>query len=231
MARKPARLERAGALTPRDRMWAAIRALDMTPPEFAEGGKLFSPVEVQFLVNLYAPADAQVHVDTVISYLQGLAKAQPPYVELCEDNRPAGRRRTELFLYFLKRDVGVEAPRVTAEGKPVTQGLANERMWAAMKVLREFNYAELVQAASDEAMHVSEETAKTYCKFLCRAGYLAVSAAAVSRKSKARYRFNRSKNTGPRAPLIARDKSVMDANTAQIVWKPNEGGKEWKGQT
>jgi hypothetical protein len=228
VARKPARLERAGALTPRDRMWAAIRAL--ATPRDPDTEAWFSPVEVQFLVNLHG--GEPVHVDSILSYLGGLAKAEPPYVSLADGDRPQGRKRTELFLYRLLRDVGVDAPRVTAEGRPVTQGIANERMWAAMKVLREFNYAELVQAASDEAHQVSEETAKNYCLFLCRAGYLGVSAKAVHGKAKARYRFNRSKNTGPRAPLICRDKSVMDANTAQTVWTPKaKGGKECKEQT
>lgn len=217
MARKPARLERAGALTPRDRMWSAIRTISVRP---------FSPVEVQFLANLRAPADAQAHLDSVITYLQGLAKAQPPYLELHADDG----LRSELRQYRLVRDVGVEAPRVNAEGKPVTAGAANEQLWAAMKALREFDTAELAQCASQGEVRVSEETAKTYVRFLERAGYLAVVSAGLPGNYKARYRFNRAKNTGPRAPLICRDKSVMDANTGETVWTP-KGDQECKPQT
>ena len=39
----------------------------------------------------------------------------------------------------------------------------------------------------------------------------------------ARYRFNRALNTGPRAPLVCKDKSVMDANTGKTA-VPARGG-------
>lgn len=226
MARKAARLERAGALTPRDRMWAAIRELSISPDPDTEAW--FSPVEVQFLANLRAPAEGQSHVDSVVSYLEGLAKAEPPYVECAQEDRPAGRKRSELALYRLARDVGVDAPRVTAEGKPVTQGLGNERMWTAMKSLREFDAVELALAATDEKLAVSVETAQSYLKYLERAAYVALAAANRGGHTRARYRFNRAKNTGPRAPLITRDKNVMDANTGEIAWTP---GKKGSGQT
>lgn len=210
MARKPARLERAGALTPRDRMWSAIRALQS-----------FSALEVQFLVNLRAHRLELVHVDSVVSYLEGLKRATPTYVvELPE---APGRTRSELRLYELVRDVGVEAPRVNRDGRPVTQGLANELLWGAMKVLREFDHGELAETVAERAraagITVAEETAKTYCTHLARAGYLALVAPAVGGKgaAKARYRFNRAMNSGPRAPLITKAKEVMDANTGAIV--------------
>lgn len=212
MARKPARLERAGALTPRDRMWAAIRSLQGTPT------CSWSLAEVHFLTNLRSPEP--IHTDSVDSYLRGLAAAQPPYIELVLRDTPEGRKRSELWLWRLVRDVGVDAPRVTKDGKPVTQGLGNELMWQAMKALREFDYVELAAAVGDAAakagLAVSQETAKTYCTALCRAGYLALAAPHVGGRAKARYRFVRSMNTGPRAPLIAKDKSVMDGNTGEI---------------
>ncbi len=224
MARRPARLERAGALTPRDRMWAAIRALSQVSLDVT--ASFFSSAEVHFLANLRA--EHPVHIDSVATYLEGLAKAEPPYLQLMDGDRPAGRKRSELALYQLVRDVGVEAPRVTADGKPVTQGVANEQMWLAMKALREFDTAELALCASQGGVKVSEETAKTYARFLERAGYLALVCAAKPGQAKARYRFNRAKNTGPRAPLICKDKSVMDANTGETVWtlKGEKGCKQ-----
>lgn len=218
MARKAARLERAGALTPRDRMWAAIRAL----ARHSDGEiSPFSPVEVQALANVRAAEP--VHVDSVITYLQGLCKAQPQYVALHEHDRPVGRNRSELYQYILIRDAGVEAPRVTRDGKPVTDGAVNEAMWAAMKALREFDTVELAQAASS-----TRKTAQTYVGALARAGYLVCTSEAlrggVGRDGRlARYRFNRAKNTGPRAPLVCRDKSVMDANTGTIVAPARKG--------
>jgi hypothetical protein len=179
-----------------------------------------SAVEVQFLANLRAPEPQ--HIDSVTSYLEALAKAEPPYVHEIDGDRPAGRRRSELALYCLLRDVGVEAPRVNAEGKPVTQGAGTERMWQAMKVLREFDAVELAVAASAPGHAVSEETAKTYLTHLGRAGYVVCVREAVTGRSKARYRFNRAMNTGPRAPLITKKKEVMDGNTGRIAW-PKEG--------
>lgn len=223
MARRAARLERAGALTPRDRMWAAIRALAATDDTLG-GCKLFSPIEVQFLANLRMAVESHVHVDSVADYLQALTKAAPPYVELCEDMRPGGRRRAELTLYFLKRDVGVEAPRVNKDGKPVTEGLAADQMWAAMKALRAFDAVELAAAATTPAFTVRKQTARLYLWHLARADY--VTRVAEAKGTQARYRFNRGKNTGPRAPLVCRDKSVMDANNG-TVWRP-EGESECK---
>jgi hypothetical protein len=208
VARKAARLERSGSLTPRDRMWAAIRALSVRP---------FSAIEVQFLANLRAPAEGRSHIDAVESYLEGLARAKPAYLEETQD---CGLR-SELRSYTLVRDVGVDAPRVTRDGKPVTQGAGNEAMWAAMKVLGEFDHAELAGAASAGRVKVREETAKAYCTSLSRAGYLALVSAARGGGAgeKARYHFVRSKNTGPRAPLISKTKDVIDGNTGDVVYQ------------
>lgn len=209
--RRPARLERAGALTPRDRMWSAIRALSSRP------GLAFSALEVQFIANLKASAEAQVHVDSVVLYLTGLASATPPIVKRVGGDEP-GRKRSELQLYFLDRDLGVEAPRVTKDGKPVTQGLGVELMWNAMKALREFDCRELLAAVAEGAerqgVAVSEASLRTYCHYLCRAGYLV--------RDRRRYRFVRLMNSGPRAPLVCKDKSVMDANTGKTVWRKEE---------
>lgn len=215
MARKPARLERAGALEPRDRMWAAIRALAHGSGTLP-AAMSFSAIEVTFLANLRAPEPQ--HVDSVLSYLNGLAKAVPPYVQVVDGDRPAGRKRTELALYRLLRDVGVETPRVNAEGKPVTQGIGTELMWASAKGLKEFDIVELCVAASTSEHAVSEETAKAYVGWLARAGYLVCVKRAVPGHTRARYRFNRAMNTGPRAPLITRAKEVLDGNTGRVVW-------------
>lgn len=230
MARKPARLERAGALTPRDRMWAAIRALGPSPV------CTFSISEVHYLANLRSPLPEPIHVDSVDSYFRGLAAAEPPYLKPAYlVNEVPGRRRSELQLYALIRDVGIEAPRVTKDGKPVTQGLGNELMWGAMKVLKDFDHAELVgaiaEAAAKAGTSVSEETAKSYCTALCRAGYLVLVSPNRGPHAKARYRFVRARNTGPRAPLITKDKTVMDANTGEVVFEQSKGGKECQART
>ena len=218
MTRKPARLERAGALTPRDRMWAAIRELSGSrePGMF----RVFSIAEVHFVVNLKGEP---VSIDAVDSYFRGLAAARPPYLETVGPEPYIGRKRTELWVWKLVRDVGVDAPRVTKDGKPVTQGLGNELLWQAMKPLKEFDYAELVAAVAERAVaagiRVSAETAKSYCIWLARAGYLSIAQVNNGTHSKIRYRFVRSADTGPRAPLVTKRKEVLDGNTGELKWK------------
>lgn len=203
--RRPARLERAGALTPRDRMWAAIRGFG------SAGGVWFSVAEIMVLSDQRA--------DTVLTYMVGLGKAG--YIADAMEARtlPLLARR-ELRRYRLVRDVGVEAPRVTADGKPVTQGIGRDQMWRAMRVLKTFDWRELVLAASTERHPVAKDEAKTYLKFLARAGYLVVTRAARGGAAAARYRFVRARDTGPRAPLVTADKSVMDGNTGELVFVP-----------
>lgn len=198
--RRPAKLERAGALTPRDRMWAAIRVFGTS------GGVTFSVAEIMVL--------SEQRADTALSYLGGLAKAG--YLADAGQAMPGFLKRRELRRYRLVRDCGVEAPRVDADGKPVTMGIGREQLWRAMRILKDFDCHALAAAASTEAHLVTVADTKNYVKFLGRAGYLQ-----VVRKSKgtipARYRFVRVRDTGPRPPLVNRDKSVMDGNTGQIV--------------
>jgi hypothetical protein len=158
----------------------------------------------------------------VLSYFRGLHAAG--FLALADGTRPVGRPRREFFLYRLVRDTGVEAPRVTEDGKPVTAGEANELMWTAMKAWGSgvFDCNALMQAVRDAGGQVSIRTVKTYVTFLTRAGYIAI-AAASKPGTQARYRFNRARNTGPRAPLVTRAKEVMDANTGELVWKRGGG--------
>mgnify|MGYP001620106106 CR=1 FL=1 len=94
--RRPACLERAGALTPRDRIWASMRS-------FGKGNG-FSVAEVMVL--------SEQRADTVLSYLAGLQKAG--FVEISGNGkaqRPALRPRRECNVYYIVRDIGVDAPR------------------------------------------------------------------------------------------------------------------------
>lgn len=209
MARRPAKLERSGPLTPRDQMWRLIRALGR--PQ-ADDRPSFSPSDIIVLTGL--------HVDTVCTYFRGLAKAQPPFLTLVSRDRPAGSPRRECFRYTLSRDVGVEAPAVTAHGRPTNAGRGMQQMWMALRALREFNCVELASAATTSSHRVRLESAKAYVRYLTRAGYLGISA--PSRPgTPARYRFLAARNTGPRAPLLCRDKSVIDANTGAVVYQKN----------
>ncbi|MCA1909232.1 MAG: hypothetical protein LDL39_12815 [Magnetospirillum sp.] len=142
--------------------------------------------------------------DTVKSYLQGLVAAN--YVS---------KDGTE---YTLVKDVGIEAPRVTKDGQPVTQGAAREQMWRSMRMMRgQFDFRELATLASTETVPVAETDATDYLQHLANAGYLQVTVKGAPGKP-AKYRFIPSKNTGPRPPMIQRIKSVYDPNLRQVVW-------------
>jgi hypothetical protein len=204
--RRPARLERAGALTPRDRIWAAIRMFGRD--------HVFSVAELLLL--------SEQRADTVLTYLRGLERAGFVRPGAPQGTPPALKRRREFRHFALVRDVGVDAPRVNGEGRPVEQGSGREQMWRAMKALRTFDYRELAAAASTERHQVSPDEAQTYCRFLRLGGYLL-------RESHAKYgtngtaerlRFIRSRNTGPRAPLVTAEKCVMDGNSGAIVYDP-----------
>lgn len=207
--RRPARLERAGALTPRDRIWAAIRDFGV--------GNVFSVAEIMLLSGQRA--------DTVLPYVNGLVKAA--YVDK-NSPRPTKRPRREFQWFSLVRDIGIEAPRVDANGKPVTQGRGRDQMWNAVRATKgEFGAHDLALAASTDEHAVAYQEAKTYARALEHAGYLQVTTPSTGGQGKERkYRFIKSRNTGPRAPMITKQKQVMDGNTGAIVYDPKTAVKE-----
>jgi hypothetical protein len=180
----------------RDVIWAAIRQLGT-----------FTALDVE---------DAtRIHPDTVKTYARALERGG--YLERVPAPGRDGQGRYARATWRLVRDVGIEAPRVQNDGRPVTQGQANEQMWRTMKILGEFTYLDLaVQAATPECA-VAEGAAKSYCKVLARAGYL-VHARPPSARAHTLYRFVPSRNTGPRPPMIQRIKAVFDPNLGRVVW-------------
>lgn len=117
-------------------------------------------------------------------------------------------------IYQLVHDRGVEPPRVRRDGTEVTQGRGREQMWETMRSSRNFTATDLHVLASTDDHPVAENEAKTYCRFLHRAGYL--------NKNGDRYTFI--KRTGPKPPMIQRTKSVYDPNLDEVVWCGCQGG-------
>lgn len=195
MPRKPVTLEMAGGKSPRQRIWEKIRQV-----------KRFTVRELRGEL----PGD--IPVTTVRSAV--LAWEAGGYLKR-RSILEAGARGGEVF--DLARDAGIEAPRVRKDGTAVTQGQGNEALWGAMEALGAFNLRVLARMAG-----VPLSTAKTYCAYLHKAGYLV-----VERKGKgsgkggisSTYRLLRSKVSGPRPPMITRLKTVYDPNTGKIVWQ------------
>src|SRR5258708_32528624 len=126
MARKPIHLQVAGKLTPRDRIWAAIRALGKQAPLSG-----FTRAEIADYIVDHAPKEAttrRLEEKTIETYVQGLGNAG--HLEILQ---PYERYRATTSK--LARDVGVEAPRVNKDGRPLTGGNKREAMWRAAETL------------------------------------------------------------------------------------------------
>ncbi len=159
---------------------------------------------------------------TLKTYVSGLEKAG--FIERIGTELPQSgilgteaKTQFQKVVYRLINDVGVTAPRVTKDGQPVIQGLIQEQLWRTMRMTStDWNKRELSVMASTDEVAVSESDAHDYIKHLNAAGYLKVTAKNKGRYSLARYRLI--KNTGPRAPMIQRIKTVFDPNLCKIVW-------------
>lgn len=207
MPRKPAHLELAGGKGARQRAWEAIRACR---------GEEWTRAQIA--------SRAKVDPATLESYLQGLTKAG--VITEVRRQESAGKHRgacAGVRWYVLAQDRGVEAPRITRDGREVAQGRGIENMWQAIRnFLPVFDHREIVAYASTADVPVSEHTAKSFVLALAAAGYLEeIAPAKVGRghTAPARYRLLPHMNTGPRPPMIQRTKTVYDPNLGRVVWQ------------
>jgi hypothetical protein len=156
--------------------------------------------------------DIRLTGSSVKEYLTGLVKAG--YLAVIKNPLPGVSA-----MYDLINDTGNDAPRVRKDGTPVTQGQGQQYMWNAMRILKTFSAYDLAFNASTDDLTVSGQTALTYCRALCKAGYL------VARDNN-QYMLISSKWTGPHPPQIQRTKQVYDPNLKRVVWSRIEGGAE-----
>lgn len=180
----------------REVVWAAIRSL-----------RRFTLLDLE--------AVTRVPTGTLQTYLLGLTAAG--YLERTQV------ARMQPATWALVRDVGVDAPRVTRRGKPVTQGSGRERLWRSMRILKDFSLAELVATASVGGAPVARHEAYTYLLALVKASYVRSTVAPTTTGRLARYLLVPAFNTGPRAPMVQRIKQVYDPNVGRVVW-PREVG-------
>ncbi|WP_158971947.1 hypothetical protein [Chachezhania sediminis] len=142
---------------------------------------------------------------TIQDYLKCLIAAG--YVVKHEDLDPP--------TYDLVKDGGHHAPRLRADGTPVTQGGGVENMWRSIYMLREFTHVDIAQHATTLSVTVTNETAKSYVSMLLKCGYLKVLRKAEPVKGRlALYRLIR--NNGPLPPKIQRVKRIYDPNTHEV---------------
>lgn len=189
MPRKPIHLQVVGKLTPRERIWAAIRRLQ------------------EFTYDDLLEPRQPIERSTIESYVRALEKAG--YVKRARQHVP----RFGVVRFSLVRDVGVEAPRLTKAGKPVVQGDKQLALWRAMKIVKAFTIAELHASSAGSTLY----EVKSYVSHLLKAGYLVIVRHGDGEVHTA-YRFVATKDTGPRAPMIQRVKHVFDPNLGKVVW-------------
>jgi len=94
---------------------------------------------------------------------------------------------------------------VRRDGLVMTEPTAQERVWSAIKALGAFGQRD-VEAATG----CTHATVRRFVTALARAGYLAPI-------GPGRWRLLRSRDTGPRPPIVRRDGTVVDGNTGEIV--------------
>lgn len=189
--RKRIDLDMQGTKDSRQRMWEAIRTS-------SAGFKIFGMA-----------SRADVSDISLRRYLKALIKGG--YIEVVEG------RKLDQQIFRLVKDVGAEAPVVTSNGEISTAGRGTEAMWRTLRILGELNAVELAEQASI-AVKTSTDTAKSYLKWLNRAGYLMV----IDRGGPgrhARYRLISGKNTGPRPPMIQTIGQVFDPNLGAVVYR------------
>lgn len=206
MARKPV-TEYAGGKGPRQHIWEAIRRLAAAGAPFADEDVLRA-----------CPRSEKITASAVADYRRCLLNAG--ILATVSDGVP----RRSPASYRLEKNEGLDAPRVRADGSRVTQGLAQEQMWRILRMMSgDTNGRELAAHASTESSPVAESSARSYLMALHQAGYLTTTAAGKGNGHggvQARYRLKTARNTGPKPPMICRQKVIYDPNEDRVVWSP-----------
>ncbi|UXZ55800.1 hypothetical protein LOS15_07215 [Halomonas sp. 7T] len=200
----------AGDVTPRQRIWDAIRH------QHLEDG-LITMQGIRIALKRQQPSLSESRIS---DYLRALIAGG----FLVRNNPEAPPATTAI--YVLQRDVGVEAPRVRRDGTlPPPPG--REQLWRTLKIIGTCTGQELADAASTAVTPVSRAAADEYLTMLSRAEYVK-----TVREAKpglpARFQLVPSRWSGPMAPQIRRTKQLYDPNTGEIVYSrvtKTEGGE------
>lgn len=118
--------------------------------------------------------------------------------------------------YKLTKDYGVQAPRVTRDGRVLTGLSVQEAVWRAARVLRRFTWVDLAGAIDTLEAPPAKATIKAYLADLHAAGYLK-KAIAERPGVPAVWALRSDRDSGPLAPLVQRSKVVFDRNTGSVV--------------
>lgn len=201
--RKPLHLARRGILTPRERLWDAIRKLSR------KGDGTFTLDQVQDTARpLVDFAYARWYRNALVAggYLEPQSKVK------------FGQAFTAMRYRLVKDQL--DAPRLTQDGKPTQEGSGLTAMWRAMQVLKVFDYTDVQRAASVPGFEVRLASAKSFVLELARTNfYLRVVEEAKPGKP-ARYRLV--KDTGMHPPAVCKRHVVFDRNLGRVAWQESD---------
>lgn len=120
--------------------------------------------------------------------------------------------------FCLAFNAGAEAPRVTQLGEIIEGLTVQELIWKAARVFRRFAWTDIVAVIETVERPVRPATVKAYLADLHAAGYL--KKAIPSRPGvPALWSLRPERDTGPRAPMVQRSKTIFDPNTGQTVFR------------
>lgn len=203
--RKPAHMNGSN-LSGQDAIWVGIRTL-----------KSFTREEL--IMWLFKNGYPNINNSTVTSYMRRLSKGK--YIEIDKAGEQ-GNKKSQEHHFKLINDCGNNAPHLSADGSPSKRGAGSRNLWLSMRILGEFDYRELAATSSNEDIAVSEATAERYINTLKTAGYLHQTQAAKIGITPRRFRLIRSKNTGPKPPVVQNIKQVYDPNINEVVWSSED---------
>lgn len=174
----------------RDGYWSIIRDLDPKGP--------WSVPQIHALTN-------EPHKASVNDYVKRLVRGG--FVKQVGDAMTHKNDTPTKLFRLLKRPSA--APSLRRDGS-VVEVSAQQRMWTAMRSLKQFKLKELAYTASTEQSPVPISVAQAYVHRLKTAGYVI----ALTRWD---FRLKPSMDTGPRSPKILKAHVVFDANLNKLM--------------
>jgi len=194
LRQQPVSLKPIGGFHKRDQIWQQIRSQ-----------------RTRFTVNdLYFKLE-NISRDAIRTYVKSLIAAD--YISPVTNEVP--------IQFSLIKDCGVHAPKVRPDGTTVTLGQGNENMWRTMRILKTFDWQDVMVTSTTDVVIITKKTARAYVETLCKAGYLRCISEGSS-GVKAVYRINPSKFTGAQPPMIQRGGHLYDPNLGKVVYTRGE---------
>lgn len=151
----------------------------------------------------------KVENGSIRDYIVGLERAG--YLQIV-------KRGHNGITYAMKNDIGVDAPRITRNGTPVTTGVKHEQMWRVLRMWGgAITCAELAAHASTPATTVTLTDAAAYIQQLLIGGYVSKINVGKKLSINAQYQYRLTANTGPKPPLPVHVTVLFDPNTGHVA--------------